>query len=140
MSMGIFRHLTSLISTSSVDKAVVPGVKTVQQPVASVEIDVVATKPNQIAVRFVLLPHISEKASALAARRTYVFRVPVQANKTAIKDAVEKLYNVRVERVNTLRGEGKPVQRGRISGQRKRWKRALVTLRSGYKLELHQGV
>ncbi len=138
MSMGILRRIVS----GSADKiTAVPAVALVQQSVATRNDS--SSAPAQRATAssiLLLLPHISEKASALAALRTYVFRVPVNATKVEIRKAVEKFHGVQVARVNTLRGEGKPVHKGRISGQRKRWKRALVTLRVGDKLEMHVGV
>lgn len=85
-------------------------------------------------------PHVSEKAAVLADRGVYVFDVPVAANKTEIMKAVEAAYGVHVERVRTQRGIGKIVRRGKVSGQRNAWKKALVELRSGEKIALVEGV
>lgn len=85
-------------------------------------------------------PHVSEKAAFLASKGTYVFNVPVTAGKIEVKKAVEALYKVKVVRVNTVRGIGKTVRRGRMEGRRNNWKKALVTLKAGQKIDLYQGV
>ena len=85
-------------------------------------------------------PRISEKAAVLSSSGKYVFDVPVTANKVEIRKAVEALYGVKVQDVNTARGIGKAVQRGRIAGRRNRWKKAIVTLKKGQKIDLFVGV
>ena len=85
-------------------------------------------------------PRISEKAAVLSSAGKYVFDVPVTANKIEIRKAVETLYGVKVEQVNTARGIGKTVRRGRIAGRRNRWKKAMVTLKKGQKIDLFVGV
>ncbi|MFH1705070.1 MAG: 50S ribosomal protein L23 [Patescibacteria group bacterium] len=85
-------------------------------------------------------PRVSEKAAALASKGTYVFNVPVTANKIEIRKAVEALYKVKVESVHVIRGMGKRMTRGRISGRRANWKKALVTLKKGEKLDVYEGV
>lgn len=90
--------------------------------------------------RVLLTPRVSEKAAFLAAKGTYVFNVPLSANKVEVRKAVESLYKVHVVSVATVRGMGKMVARGRIRGQRSDWKKALVTLKKGEKIDLHQGV
>jgi large subunit ribosomal protein L23 len=85
-------------------------------------------------------PRVSEKAARLGALNTYVFEVPVEAEKIAIKRAVEATYGVKVAAVRTIRGLGKPVRRGRRPSARQDWKKALVTLVSGQKLDLYAGV
>lgn len=85
-------------------------------------------------------PRISEKAAGMASKGTYVFNVPVSANKVEVRKAVESLYKVSVTSVRTSRSQGKRVSRGRIAGQRKQWKKALVTLKTGQKIDIHEGV
>jgi large subunit ribosomal protein L23 len=87
-----------------------------------------------------ITPRISEKAAVLSSAGKYVFDVPVTANKIEIRKAVEALYGVKVKDVNTLRGIGKNVRRGRITGRRNRWKKALVELQKGQKIDLFVGV
>ncbi|MBM3204482.1 50S ribosomal protein L23 [Candidatus Uhrbacteria bacterium] len=85
-------------------------------------------------------PHVSEKAARLTEAGTYVFDVRVDAEKIAIKKAVESLYKVHVVGIRTIRHAGKPVYRGRRAGARQTWKKALVTLKKGQKIDLYEGV
>ncbi len=85
-------------------------------------------------------PHVSEKAARLGAQNVYVFDVTLQAEKIAIKRAVESLYHVKVVAVRTIRGLGKPVRRGRRPSARSDWKKALVTIAAGQKIDLYAGV
>lgn len=103
-----------------------------------------SSKPRTVlpAVRANLLlkPHVSEKAAYLADRGVYVFDVPIRANKIEIRKAVEGLYRVDVTKVRTERGPGKVMSRGRIAGQRKDWKKALVEVKKGQSINLVEGV
>lgn len=122
-------------------KPAAPNKKTAQPTEARAEKAVVSTSSGSIlAERLLRTPHVSEKAARLADRGTYVFDVPVTAEKTAIKQAVERTYNVKVTAVRTVRGPGKPVMRGRRPGQRPAWKKALVTLAKGQTLSIYEGV
>ena len=67
---------------------------------------------------------------------TYTFSVPLDAEKIAIRKAVEARYGVRVLAVRVIRGAGKMVQRGRITGQRNRWKKAMVELAPGQSIDV----
>lgn len=87
-----------------------------------------------------LKPHVSEKAAMLADRAIYVFDVPLSANKIEVRKAVEAMYHVHVISVRTQRGIGKVVKRGKISGRRSAWKKALVELKHGETIALVEGV
>lgn len=80
---------------------------------------------------------VTEKASTLAEKHNqYVFEVDNQATKQDIAYAVKTLFNKTVERVNTLRVKGKvKLHRGRL-GRQVNWKKAIVTLKEGEKLDL----
>ena len=67
---------------------------------------------------------------------TYVFEVHRKATKVQIRNAVEKLFNVQVAKVNTARVKGKPIRRGRWVGHSPNWKKAFVTLRGEDAIEL----
>lgn len=95
---------------------------------------------SELSFRLLRHPHVSEKAAHLTEKGTYVFDVPVNAEKISIKKAVEALYKVNVIKVRSIRHAGKPVYRGRRSGARKAWKKALVTLKKGQKIDLYEGV
>lgn len=81
-------------------------------------------------------PRISEKAAKSADHGKYVFEVAYNANKISVRNAVEKIYNVKVTQVNMIKNEGKALNSGRISGKRSNFKKAIVTLRKGDSIEL----
>lgn len=75
---------------------------------------------------------LTEKASEdTLVRNAYHFRVPPEANKVEIRQAVEKLFEVKVKHVNTINVRGKDRRRGYSVGTSPRWKKALVTLAEG---------
>lgn len=85
----------------------------------------------------ILAPVVSEKSFALIEQsNTYTFEVDPQANKEEIRDAVERIFGVKVVRVNTMNRTGKRVRFGYRYGKRKDTKRALVTLAEGDSIEL----
>ena len=82
-----------------------------------------------------LQPRISEKASHLVKLNKYIFNVAKAANKVEVKKAVEKAYKVKVIMVNILNTKGKQKSYGRISGKTSSFKKAVITLREGDKIE-----
>lgn len=80
-------------------------------------------------------PRISEKAGALAKINKYVFVVKKKANKVEVKKAVESKYKVRVLRMNMLNTQGKTKTFGRTIGRTSGFKKAIVTLKKGDKIE-----
>lgn len=81
-------------------------------------------------------PHITEKAvEAKEKRNEIVFKVAPTANKQQIKEAVEKLFEVKVKDVRTMNFKGKAKRFGRTLGRRKDWKKAIVVLEQDSKLE-----
>ena len=85
-------------------------------------------------------PIVTEKSTALMAEGKYTFKVPLNANKYEIRDAVEEIFNVKVAAVSTMRMEGKKKRMGRFEGKRSDWKKAIVTLKEGETIELFEGV
>jgi large subunit ribosomal protein L23 len=82
-------------------------------------------------------PVISEKATNDSmGRNAYHFRVPVDANKIEIRHAVERLFDVKVTGVNTLRVNRKWRRRGYSAGQTQAWKKALVTLAEDNRIDV----
>ncbi|GGG07029.1 50S ribosomal protein L23 [Paenibacillus abyssi] len=73
-------------------------------------------------------PVITERTSDFMMNKRYVFEVDIRANKTAIKQAVEEIFKVKVTSVNTMRVAGKPKRQGRHSGYTSEWKKAIVQL------------
>ena len=68
------------------------------------------------------------------------FNVDPSANRVEVKKAVEKIFNVKVKSVRTMNVEGKIKQRGRIIGKRKDWKKAIITLMPGHRINFFEGV
>ena len=88
----------------------------------------------------ILSPVITEKATMASEHNKVVFRVAKHATKPHIKEAVEKLFDVKVKRVNTLTRPGKwKVFRNKM-GQQSEEKRALVTLEEGHKIDVTTGL
>lgn len=85
-------------------------------------------------------PVISEKTYALMNRNVYVFVVDRRATKVDVRRAVERAFDVRVDKVNTLNRKGKSTRnrRNNVAGQRPDTKRAFVTLHAGDKIELFE--
>ena len=82
-------------------------------------------------------PVITEKASdGTLARNAYTFRVPVNANKIEIRNAVERLFEVNVKSVNTSRVKSKWRVRGRSIGRTQEWKKAMVVLGEGQTIDV----
>jgi large subunit ribosomal protein L23 len=85
-------------------------------------------------------PITSEKTTLLNEQRQYTFEVSYDATKIDIIRAVKAVYGVVPVRVNVIRGKGKPVRFGRFQGNRKRWKKAIVTLRAGQSIQIYDHV
>jgi len=86
-------------------------------------------------------PIVTEKSTILdEALNQVAFEVDSRANKHQIKEAVEKIFKVKVIKINTLRIRGKPVRRGWIFSNRQNWKKAIVTLREGDRIDFYENV
>jgi len=91
-------------------------------------------------VRQVIIgPVVSEKSYALMADGKYTFRVDDRAHKTQIAHAVEEIFNVRVAAVRTAKVRSKPKRRGLHGGRTRSWKKAIVQLAPGDRIELFEG-
>jgi large subunit ribosomal protein L23 len=91
----------------------------------------------------IVRPVVSEKSTVLGEQGKYVFEVAPDANKIQIKHAIEEVFankKVQVSTVNILRVPGKLRRRGRSVGMTRSWKKAIVTLRAGQRLDLFEGV
>jgi large subunit ribosomal protein L23 len=85
-------------------------------------------------------PVITEKTTKMMEENKYCFVVDPKANKTQIKQAIEVIFNVKVQSVNTTNILGKIKKMGRHEGRRSSWKRATVTLKKGSRIEFFEGV
>ncbi|HEX7058619.1 MAG TPA: 50S ribosomal protein L23 [Solirubrobacterales bacterium] len=91
--------------------------------------------PRNILIR----PVISEKSYALIAEGKYTFRVDDRAHKTQIAHAVEEIFDVQVAAVRTAKVRSKPKRRGLHQGRTRAWKKAVVQLAPGERIELFEG-
>ena len=89
--------------------------------------------------QLVIRPVVSEKSYALIAQNKYTFRVHADAHKTQIRQAVEEIFNVTVTDVRTMRMKPKPKRRGWTPGKTRGWKKAIVELAPGNRIELFEG-
>jgi large subunit ribosomal protein L23 len=87
----------------------------------------------------VIRPVISEKSYALIGQNKYTFRVHPDAHKTQIRAAIEEIFNVTVTEVRTMAVRSKPKRRGWTSGRTRSWKKAVVELTPGDRIELFEG-
>jgi len=91
---------------------------------------------NERLYQVLLGPVYSEKAQVVGERGVQVFKVASNATKLEIKKAVERLFNVEVEKVNTLNTKGKSKRFGKTLGRRSDTKKAYVTLKAGQDVEM----
>lgn len=88
----------------------------------------------------ILAPHITEKASALSEQNKVVFKIALNATKDEVASAVEALFNVKVEKVNTIITKGKTKRFKGIKGRRSDVKKAIVTLADGQSIDITTGL
>ena len=84
----------------------------------------------------IIYPVVSEKGTILQEQNKYIFRVHSKTNKIEIKRAVQDIFKVKVKKVNTISVHGKEKRMRYKSGFTSSWKKAIVTLRAGEKIEL----
>ncbi|HEY8082502.1 MAG TPA: 50S ribosomal protein L23 [Solirubrobacterales bacterium] len=87
----------------------------------------------------IIRPVVSEKSYALMGEGTYTFRVDDRAHKTQIAAAVEEIFSVDVAGVRTSKVRAKPKRRGLHQGKTRSWKKAVVQLAPGERIELFEG-
>lgn len=89
----------------------------------------------------IMKPIITERSMADAEVKKFTFKVDKRANKIEIKNAVEKIFDVKVEKVSTMNMKGKLKRTGRFVGRRSDWKKAIVKLTPGSKgIQFFEGV
>ena len=86
-----------------------------------------------------IAPVVSEKSYALIEQNKYSFRIHEKAHKTQVRQAVEELFDVKVDGVNIVKVQSKPKRRGLSRGRRPGWKEAIVQLAPGDKIEIFEG-
>ena len=87
----------------------------------------------------IVRPVITEKSSGLMSQNKYTFEVLPKANKIEIRKAVEEVFKVKVSGVHTIKVRSKPKRMGRFLGRSRSWKKAIVTLLPGQRIEFFDG-
>jgi large subunit ribosomal protein L23 len=91
--------------------------------------------PGQVLIS----PVVSEKSYGQIVENRYTFKVHKDAHKTQIRQAVEQFFDVKVVSVNVIKVQPKPKRRGMIKGTRSGWKKAIVELKAGDKIDIFEG-
>lgn len=91
---------------------------------------------NELVLKLIRRPHISEKTTSIAVNHNqYTFEVKKDANKSGVKCAIEKLFNVKVDDVRIVNVKGKKKTFKQVKGRRNNWKKAYVKLQEGHKID-----
>ena len=131
MAFNIFKK-----SASSADAPTRRKEKDTAKETPKVAVVGVKKEKRKISSSVLSLPHITEKAGLLQGQNQYVFKVVPRATKYGVKDSVEAHYGVRVLKVRIIRVPSKSIRVGRTMGKRPGYKKAVVTLKEGDKIEL----
>ncbi len=114
-----------------VKKPVKPAKKEILKPALRKK-----TKEKILIDKFLKSPWVTEKATDLAKQNKYIFKVDKKANKIKVKKAIEKMYDVQVIGVNIINIHPKPRRLGRTIGLKPGFKKAIVALAEGDKIEI----
>jgi len=97
--------------------------------------------PNQenILSKVLIEPIVTEAATILIEQNKYIFKITQRSTKLQIKMAIEKIYKVKVDKVNTVKVPRKRRTRGRIPGCKSGYRKAIVTLKEGSKIDVFEG-
>lgn len=127
--LSIFKREKKVATEEKIKKA-----EKVEKPAS-----VAAEKPKKIlgqAYRILKKPHVTERATDLTSKNQYIFEVFPNSNKNQIKKAVEDVYGVDVASVNIVNIPRKRKRLGRIEGWRAGYKKAIVKIKEGQKIEV----
>ncbi|MDR2179480.1 MAG: 50S ribosomal protein L23 [Synergistaceae bacterium] len=94
---------------------------------------------NLAAHDIIIKPIMTEKSNSLMAQNKYTFEVHRNANKIQIRHAVEQIFKVKVLSVNTMNVPSKPKRMGAFLGKTRSWKKAIVALPAGQRIEFFEG-
>ena len=112
------------------------GEKIIKKKVEKKVVEKPLKKEVKIAPLVLRSPHIAEKSTRLIEIDKYVFKVYQRANKTEIKKAIEEIYGVNVLKVNIIKIPRKKRRLGKTQGWRKGYKKAIVKIKKGQKIEI----
>lgn len=106
-----------------------------EEAVEKTESVVLPASPTKFTHKILIKPIITEKATELKTLNKYVFEVSPKTNKVEIKKAIQELYNVKPLKINIIKVKGKFVRYGKARGRTKNWRKAIITLKKGEKIE-----
>ncbi|MFH1597469.1 MAG: 50S ribosomal protein L23 [Patescibacteria group bacterium] len=92
------------------------------------------------AYKILIRPIITEKITGLSVYNQYGFVVPTSTNKIEVKKAIEQVYGVKPTKVRMISVKGKSVRTGKVTGRTNNWKKAIITLKQGDKIEVYETV
>ncbi len=95
---------------------------------------------NLVAHDIIIRPVVTEKSSRLMEMNKYTFEVHPMANKIEIRKAVEVVFKVKVKSVHTMKVQPKPKRMGAFLGKTRSWKKAIITLADGERIQFFEGV
>lgn len=96
-------------------------------------------KTEQIAYRILVEPWITEASTMMAEQNKYVFKVDLKASKNQVEKAIKDIYKVGVISVNTINIHRKKRTRGRTTGWKAGYKKAIITVKEGDKIDVFEG-
>lgn len=134
--MGIMDKLKKEEKTAKAEKKTVK--KAAPKKAAPKEEKVAPT--SGYAYKIIVRPIVTEKAAIMQSSRTYAFEVVNSAKKVDVKKAVKELYGVNPVSVRVINVQGHRVRFGKFSGKRSDYKKAMVTLKPGDSITIHEGV
>lgn len=114
--------------------------KKVEKKVAVSKKSTTVSSKKNILNDVLVKPLISEKANIFEMAGVYTFEISRKATKVDVANTIAHLYGVRPTKVRVMNYEGKIIRRGKWSGRRKDWKKAVVTLPKGKTIDIHTGV
>ncbi|MGI6347859.1 MAG: 50S ribosomal protein L23 [Patescibacteria group bacterium] len=138
--MAIFNSKTDKKASAKNKKSSSDSMKDLYEEKADVVKKSTNIRVSSRADRVLLRPLVTEKATNLGELNQYVFVVADKANKIEVAKAIYDVYKVKPLSVNIVKVKGKKVSRGRISGRRKDFKKAVVTLKKGETISVYEGV
>lgn len=87
----------------------------------------------------IIRPVITEKSSRLMEKNQYTFEVHPRANKIQIRNAIQEIFKVKVEKVHTIKVHSKPKRMGMFVGKSRSWKKAIVSVQQGQRIDFFEG-
>jgi len=137
MALGdFFKKKKEKIKKEKIKGEVRPEVEEKKPPEEVLTKVKVKEKRPDLAYQVLETPHITEKVTDLTKKNQYIFKVFPEANKVEIKKAVENLYGVDVVSVKIIKVPRRQRRLGRISGWRKGYKKAIIKIKEGQKIEV----